>query len=151
ICSNCTINEYGDIIDTMGAYEGYTSFDYNAFQKERLGWVNYGISPAITTVTTSGSYAIRNYEVGSGPNSLKVFKSIDPTTGNKSWYYLESGQAVGFEAPLTNGTCEPCYTQNETNGVLFHIGTDNSGNSSDLIDMTPATPTYSLWFDPSLV
>jgi M6 family metalloprotease-like protein len=150
IGSNCTIWEYGDILDVMGASQP-ASPHYGAVQKERLGWLNYGLSPAITTVNASGSYAITNYELGSGPNALKVFKSLDPATGNKTWYYLESRQAVGFDAFLTNGTCSSCYTQTETNGVLFHIGTDNNASSSDLLDMTPATPSYYFWFDPSLV
>src|SRR5262249_15702729 len=40
ICSNGTIVEYGDNIDTMGYAQG-PSPHYNAFQKERLGWLNY--------------------------------------------------------------------------------------------------------------
>src|SRR6266700_4129729 len=68
----------------------------------------------------------------------------------KTWYYLEQRQAIGFDAFLTNGTCSQCYTQNETTGVLFHIGTDGDGNSSELIDMTPATAS-SGYYDPSLV
>jgi hypothetical protein len=125
--------------------------DYNSFQKERLGWLNYGTSPSITTVTASGTYVINAYELASpGPNALKILKSIDPTTGTKTWYYIEARQAIGFDAFLTNGTCLTCGSQNETNGVLFHIGTDGSGNSGDLLDMTPATPTTGGWFDPSL-
>jgi len=151
IGSNCTINEYGDILDTMGAPQP-ASPHYNAFQKERLGWLNAGASPSIATVQTSGTYTINTYETGgSGPNALKILKSIDPTTGAKTWYYVEARQAVGFDAFLANGTCEPCYTQNETDGVLVHVGTDGNGNSGDLLDMTPATPTYYWWFDPSLV
>jgi M6 family metalloprotease-like protein len=150
IGSNCTINEYGDILDTMGASQP-SSPHYNAFQKERLGWLNAGASPSITTVQNSGTYTIDTYESGgSGPNALKFLKSIDPTTGAKTWYYVEARQAVGFDAFLTNGTCEPCYTQNETDGVLVHVGTDGDGNSGDLLDITPVTPTYYWWFDPSL-
>jgi hypothetical protein len=74
-------------------------------------------------------------------------KSTDPTTGAKTWYYLESRQALGFDAFLSGSTY---YTQNETNGVLFHIGTDGNGSTSDLLDMTPATPTTSGWWDMSL-
>jgi M6 family metalloprotease-like protein len=146
ICSNGNIIEYGDIIDTMGAPQT-SSPHYNAFQKERLGWLNYGTSPSITTVTTGGTYAIGAYEVaGSNPNALKILKSIDPTTGAKTWYYIEAHQALGFDTFLTN---DP--TENETNGVLVHIGTDGDGNSGDLLDMTPGTPTYYFWLDPSLV
>lgn len=148
ICSNGTIVEYGDNLDTMGLAP---SPHYNAFQKERLGWLGYGSSPSIQTVTTSGTYTINPYELGSsGPNALKILKSTDSTTGAKTWYYLEQRQAIGFDAFLTNGTCSQCYTQNETTGVLFHLGTDGDGNSSELIDMTPATPS-SGYLDDSLV
>jgi hypothetical protein len=147
ICSNGTVVEYGDLLDTMGTPQT-ASPDYNAFQKERLGWLNFGVSPTITTVTSSGTYMIAPYEQGSGPNALKILKSTDSTTGAKTWYYIEARQATGFDAFLSNPIY---YTQNETSGVLFHIGTDNDANSSQLLDMTPATATTSGWWDPSLV
>lgn len=150
ICSSPSIDEYGDIIDTMGAPQP-VSPHYHAFQKERLGWLNYGTSPSIQTVTTSGTYTIYPYEVaGPGPNALKVLKSTDSTTGANTWYYLESRQAIGFDAFLTDGSDGGLLGQNETTGVLFHVGTDNDGNTGDLLDMTPATLTYYFWFDPSL-
>ncbi len=130
ICSNGTIYEYGDILDTMGAPQT-ASAHYNAYQKERLGWLNYGASPSIQTITTSGTYTINPYELGgTGPNALKILKSTDPTTGAKTWYYLEARQAVGFDVFLTDRTY---YTQNETTGVLFHTGTDGDSNSSYLL------------------
>src|SRR5712692_2522249 len=148
VCSSPNIVEYGDSMDTMGTPQT-ASPDYNAFQKERLGWLNYGASPSIQTVTSSGTYTIYPYELaGPGPNALKILKSTDPTTAAKTWYYLEARQAIGFDAFLT-GTFS--YTQNETTGVLFHLGTDGDGNSSDLLDMTPATPTLSGWLNMSLV
>lgn len=150
IGSNCTVNEYGDILDTMGQPQT-ASPHYNAFQKQRLGWLNHGASPAIATVQASGTYVINPYELaGSGPNALKILKSIDPSTGARTWYYIEARQGIGFDAFLTDGTCLTCSSQNETSGVLFHVGTDSNGNSGDLLDMTPATPTYYGWFDPSL-
>jgi len=146
IGSNCAVDEYGDILDTMGAPQS-ASPEYDAFQKERLGWLNSGTSPSITTVQTAGTYTINAYELaGSGPNALKILKSIDPTTGAKTWYYVETRQALGFDSFIANETSE-----NETNGVLVHTGTDGDGNTGDLIDMTPATQTYYFWFDPSLV
>jgi M6 family metalloprotease-like protein len=148
VCSSPTVVEYGDPMDAMGIAQT-ASADYNAYQKERLGWVNYGASPSIQTVTASGTYTINPYEIGgSGPNALKVLKSTDPTTGAKTWYYLEARQAIGFDAFLTDSFS---YTQNETTGVMFHLGTDGNGNSSDLLDMTPATSTLTGWLDMSLV
>ncbi len=147
ICSSPTMVEYGDPMDTMGTPQT-ASPDYNAFQKERLGWLGYGSSPSIQTVTSSGTYTIYPYEVaGPGPNALKVLQSTNSTTGAKTWYYLEQRQAVGFDAFLSNGIY---YTQNETTGVLFHLGTDGDGNSSDMLDMTPGTQPDNSWFDMSL-
>jgi hypothetical protein len=147
ICSGGIVNEYGDMMDVMGTPQT-ASPHYNAFQKERLGWLNYGASPSIQTVTASGTYSINPYELGgSGSNALKILKSTDPTTGAKTWYYLEARQAIGFDAFLTNSTY---YTQNETNGVLFHLGTDGNGSSGELLDFTPATPTSGFWYDMSL-
>jgi M6 family metalloprotease-like protein len=147
ICSNATSIEYGDLMDTMGTTADWSP-DYNAFQKERLGWLSYGASPSIQTVTTSGTYTINPYELaGPGPNALKVLQSSDPTTGAKTWYYLEARQPIGFDAFITNSFP---FIQTVTNGVLFHLGTDGNSNSSELIDITPATPTYQQWWDMSL-
>jgi hypothetical protein len=52
--TSCTSSEYGDDRDMMGSVSGHM----NAFQKERLGWLNYGSSPAIRTVTTTNNYWI---------------------------------------------------------------------------------------------
>ena len=150
VCSGGTVVEYGDVLDTMGQTQK-PSPHYNSFQKERLGWLNYAASPTIQTVTASGTYAINSYETaGSGPNALKILKSTDPTTGAKTWYYLEQRQSIGFDSFFTDGTCFTCGTQNETNGILFHIGTDGNGNSGDMLDMTPATPTANGYYDQSL-
>jgi len=146
ICSNGTVVEYGDLMDVMGVPQT-ASPHYNAFQKEQLGWLNYGASPSIQTVTSSGTYTIYPYELaGPGPNALKVLQSTDPTTGAKTWYYLESRQAIGFDAFLTDPTY---YLQNETTGVLFHLGTGSKG--SEQLDMTPGTQPDNSYFDMSLV
>jgi hypothetical protein len=154
VCSNGNLIEYGDALDTMGQPQT-PSPHYNAFQKERLGWLNYGVAPSIQTITSSGTYSITPFELGgSGPNALKILKSVDSTTGAKTWYYIEARQAVGFDAFLmagSSGGCFTCGTQNETNGVLFHLGTDGNGNTSQLLDMTPSTLTSSGYYDQSLV
>lgn len=147
ICLSPTIVEYGDPMDVMGIAQT-ASAHYNAYEKERLGWLGYGSSPTIQTVTASGTYTINPYEIGgSGPNALKILKSTDPTTGAKTWYYLEQRQAIGFDAFLSDSFS---YTQNETTGVLFHLGTASDSNSGDLLDMTPATSTLTGWLDMSL-
>lgn len=136
--SSCTIGEYGDTLDIMG---NPSSGHFNAFQKERLGWLDYGTSPPITTVQTDGTYWLDPLEsVGSNPKGLKILKSTDPTTGKKTWYYVEYRKALGFDSFLSS------YS-NVLTGIVIHTGSESSGNSSDLLDMTAAT---SSWSDPAL-
>lgn len=129
--SSCTKSEYGDWFDTMGGGE---PTHYNAFQKENLGWLNYGTSPSIVTVENgSAMVTIEPYAATTlGIKAVKVLKSVDATTGAKTWYYLEYRQAINLDSPLINrpGT---------TSGPLVHLGTEGNGDTSLLLDMTPAS------------
>ncbi|MGH8532196.1 MAG: NEW3 domain-containing protein [Gammaproteobacteria bacterium] len=141
--SNCIVYEYGDTLDMMGASFGH----FNAFQKERLGWLNGGASPPLTTVLGDGTYTLEPYEpVGSGPKALKILKSTDPSTGKRTWYYVQFLQAIGFDGALAGNA-------NVLNGVVIRFGTESNGNSGHLLDMTPASGTtiYYDWKDPALV
>jgi hypothetical protein len=114
--SGCTSNEYGDGFDIMGN----STRHFNAFQKEQIGWLGYGSSPAITTVQTSGTYWIDAYAAPGGTKALKILKSTDPKTGVKSWYYVEARRAVGFDSSLSSNS-------NVFHGVTFHTGPDSGG------------------------
>lgn len=134
---NCSYFEYGDRLDIMGGGDGH----FNAFSKERLGWLNYGVSPPITTVSSSGTYSIDAYElVGINPKALKILKSIDSITGIKTWYYLEFRQPVGFDSFISTGFYlnypEPTKIPS---GVIVRMGTDQSIGSSIMLDMTPGS------------
>jgi hypothetical protein len=136
--SNCTIAEYGDGLDVMGSA---SSAHFNLFQKERLGWANYGSSPSISTVATSGNYWIDSYEgMSTNPKGLKILKSTDPSTGARTWYYLEHRSAYGFDGFLAGNA-------NVMNGAVVHQGSEASGQSIYLLDLTPATAS---WMDPAL-
>ncbi|WP_189373780.1 Ig-like domain-containing protein [Vogesella alkaliphila] len=126
--SSCNRSEYGDAFDTMGN----GGVHYNAFQKERLGWLNYNTSPAIATVESgSTTVTLAPYAAaGSGTKALKVLKGVDATTGQKSWYYVEFRQPLGFDSDISRFPWA-------VNGVLVRTGTDNSGDTSDLLDLTP--------------
>jgi hypothetical protein len=130
--------EYGDNFDIMGGSSGH----FGAFQKERLGWLNAGASPPITTVQASGTYSLDPYESSPGSNAkaLKILKSTDPSTGAHTWYYVEYRRALGYDAFLAGNT-------NALDGVIVHLGTDADGNSSELLDMTPSV---SGWSAPAL-
>ncbi|MBI3949111.1 MAG: hypothetical protein HY314_01445 [Acidobacteria bacterium] len=139
IGDRCTLIEYGDTLDIMG---NPSSGHFNAFQKERLGWLNDSHVPPILTVQAEGTYWLSPYEsVGSHPNVLKILRSTDPDTGKKTWYYVEYRQAIGFDGFLFSNSNVP-------NGVVIHTGSELTGNSSDLLDMTPETASR---FDPALI
>ena len=135
--TNCSSIEYGDYVDIMGSSSGH----FNTFQKERLGWLNYNTQPLITTISSDGIYSIDQYEtLNSNTKGLKIYKSSDPTTGRKTWFYAEYRQPIGFDKFVSTNT-------NILNGVVIHLGTDSTPNSAYLLDMTPET---SSWSDPAL-
>lgn len=126
----CTTEEYGDDHDIMGAVTGH----FNAYQKERLGWLNYGSSPPIQTVTASGTYVLEPYATTAAglPKALKILKSSTPTA--KNYIYVEMRTKVGADAP-------------HAQGVLIHTGTDTSGNTSVELDLAPTTTTNDMILD----
>jgi hypothetical protein len=132
--TNCSSLEYGDALDVMG---NPNSGHFNAFQKENLGWLNYGISPPITSVQSNGTYSIGPFEnQDSTAKALKILQSTDPTTGAHTWYYVEFRQATGADAFLSNNP-------NVLNGVLVHSAADDNLNSSELLDMVPSLNNFS--------
>ena len=99
----CLIDEYGDDHDIMGAAAGH----FNAFQKERLGWLGYGSSPAIEAVTETGQYPLEPYATPNGglPKALRIFKS---TTGSSNTYiYAEARTQYGADAAADARGADP--------------------------------------------
>jgi len=132
--STCSSVEYGDVADIMGQ-PGITGH-FNAYQKERLGWLGYGSSPPLTTVTSSGTYWLDPYEsAGTNAKALKILKSTDPTTGKSTWYYVEFRRPAGFDGFISGNS-------NVMNGVMIHMGTDSAGYNY-LLDLTPDTSSWS--------
>ena len=115
----CTTIEYGDDRDVLGA-SGVVAH-MNAFQKERLGWLNYGTAPGIRTVTSTGDHWIDNYEMLGG--STKALKIANPAGG---YYYIESRAKMGFDG-------------NVAAGVTVH---SVSGSVGYQVDLAPTTTTY---------
>src|SRR5438876_683373 len=129
-CSSSALSEYGDGFDTMGA-SSYSTPHYDSFHKEQLGWVNTSGQPSITTVTSSGTYQITPTEVlDTNPKALKILKSGSAN----SYYYVELRQAQGFDSFLSS------YSD-VMSGVVFHSASPSDANSSDLLDMTPSSPS----------
>jgi len=130
--TGCTISEYGDDRDIMGATSGHM----NAFQKERLGWLNYGSSPSIQTVATTNNYWIEAMETATngGPKALKILKSVDQY-GSRTWYYVEMRARIGADGSVPAG-------------VAIHTGDEHNANSSYEKDMQ-LTSTWDSVLDPS--
>jgi hypothetical protein len=132
--TTCTMSEYGDAFDIMGSSYPY---HFNSYSKERLGWLNYGASPPLTTVDSNGSYTIAPFEaLGTASKALKIPRG---TTG--SYFYVELRRGLGFDSGLGSNP-------NVSNGVVVHLASPSDPNSSDLLDMTAGT---SSWTDPALV
>ena len=130
IGASCTNVDYGDPLDVMGSTNpGHL----NAVQKERLGWLNNDTMPPITLVQATGNYTVSAYAAaGTGAKALKILKSTDPTTGVKTWYYIEYRTATGSDSFIST-----LNNTNVPNGLVVHTAADNGG--SYLHDMTPAS------------
>ena len=128
-CENgaCSVVSYGDDRDIMGL-SGTGHF--NAFQKERLGWLNYAGSPSIQTVTGPGTYFISALQTpGASPKALKVLQS------SGTYYYVEARAQIGFDAGYAPG-------------VLIHTGNESNGNTVLQTDMDPITGAFDAILDP---
>lgn len=123
----CVVLGYGDAADTMGG-KGH----FNAYWKERLGWLGTQGAPGITNVTASGRYSIATYETaGTASKALKIPRGADPANGRPSWFFVEHRQPIGYDAQLAS-------RGNLASGVLVRTGTPSgSGGTSLLLDMTP--------------
>lgn len=124
---SCSIDEYGDYADSMGS--GYGIY-YNAYQKERLGWLNYGTSPIIQTIAASGNYRLYPYETFDSDAYIKGLKILrqNLSDGSQDYYYIEYRTPTGFDGPL--GSCGSSC--NFTKGVLLHQGNTRNANSSNI-------------------
>jgi hypothetical protein len=134
---SCSITEYGDDRDMMG---GSAVGHFTAFQKERLGWLNYGSSPLIQHVTTSGVYHVEGYGLpwgGSAPKALRILKSTD-ANGRRTWYYVESRVRLGFDGYVAAG-------------VTIHTGSEATGNSSYQLDIDQASSGFDSTLDPGQI
>lgn len=140
--SGCAASEYGDLFDLMGSNSGG---HFNAAQKERLGWLNDGLSPPLTTVAPVAGTATFDIAPLEDPrNALPRALKIPRTSAcgvSGEWFYVEARQAKGYDAFLSGNA-------NVLAGVLVRKVTDGQADSSYLLDMTPGTTS---WSDAALV
>jgi hypothetical protein len=119
---------------------------YNAFHKDLLGWFDTGAAPIVNEVRADGVYTLEPLELsGAGTGALAIPKSVDLTTGQETWYYVEYRRPLGFDGFLSTN-------ENVLNGVIVHTGSPSNFNSSHQLDMTPGSglQNWSDWSDPAL-
>ena len=135
----CTTVEYGHPVDMIGATS--MTGHFHPFQKERLGWLNYGNMPPITTVQSSGNYLITGNSIqDTNPKGLRILLSQD-SIGRKTWYYVEFRRPFGFDSYISSNS-------SFMNGVLITRDSEANGSDNYLLDMTPET---SSWTDSALL
>jgi hypothetical protein len=128
--TTCSNLDYGDAADMMG---NIRAAHFNAFEKERLGWLNDGVSPPMHNVTASGRYTIQPYSSSSvGPKAIKIPKGLDQF-GWPSYYYVEYRQRIGADSVLDMG--------NMAQGVIVRMASPQDSNSSYQLDLTPGSST----------
>ncbi|WP_417348004.1 Ig-like domain-containing protein [Ferrimonas sp.] len=143
LSDGCISVEYGDVLDRMGQH---TAGHFSAFQKERLGWLNYAGTPPVVTASVSGEYQLEPASLqSSGTKAIRVPRDLDPVTGQQRWYYLETHQAQGFDEFLNSSP----YGDSVQQGLVVRLGTDQYAGSGYLLDMTPGSQYYD-WNDLAL-
>lgn len=154
LSSDCNHLEYGDTADTMGSPDGV---HFNAFHKQRLGWLTDDPAGPIAAVTESGTYTLDAYapSASAQPKSLRILREVDPATGVRTYFHLTYRGATGFDSPFDARSYILCRGD-VTNAVTVHLSTDGDSNSSYLLHMRPQSCFrdrygYLDWFDPGLV
>ena len=123
----CTRLPYGDASDLMG---NVRTGDFSAYAKERLRWLNDGVSPPILFADRSGRYSIEPYGSSSvGAKAIKVPRGTD-ANGKRLWFYLDFRLPVGLDAVLDG-------VGNLSQGVMVRTVVEGDGDSIHQIDMTP--------------
>ncbi|MGD1453774.1 Ig-like domain-containing protein [Vibrio harveyi] len=129
IGDRCASAEYGDALDIMGM-SGITGH-FNAFSKELLGWISTN-SGNVVSVEADGRYLLEPVETphSGGAKGLKIRRGTDEVTGKPLWYYLEYRQAIGFDSFVEGKS-------GITDGVIFHLATEDDPQSNLMLDMIP--------------
>ncbi len=126
ISDNCTLSEYNDPFDVMGAWGSRHSSGWHLQQLGVLQPSN------VQTVSTSGTYSMTSaLDSTSAATTLRIPSRYSASGGVKAWYYLEIRKPGGpFENFLAT---DPVAT-----GVSIRLNDDPSRlTQSRLIDMRP--------------
>ncbi|MGQ0826363.1 MAG: fibronectin type III domain-containing protein [Actinomycetota bacterium] len=128
ISSNCTTNEYGDPYSIMGA----STRTHHAMHAHRFGW------QAAATVTRSGTYRVARLHSGGSPQALRV-----PRGTTESSFDLDIRQdhpPYDTFSGADTGARGVNIRLDLTDIVKY---TSKIEPRTELLDMTPATATFS--------
>lgn len=116
-----TLNEYGDVFNTLGSWN---FGQYNAPHKKMIGWLT---SADYSIVQSNGSFSVNPFENSAGLRALKVQRG----TGNNAWLWLEYRQPLGLYDSAINSQVY--------GGALAHYEDSATGTHTHLLDMTPGS------------
>jgi hypothetical protein len=137
ISSSCTLNEYNDPFDVMGAHGSRHSHGWNL---QRLGV----LQPSnVQTVTTSGTYSMTSaLESTTSPTTLRVPRSYAAGGAVQDWYYLEIRKSGGVFDAFS-------LTDPVVRGVSIRVDDDPSQTTrSRLLDNHPGGSIYDAPLQP---
>ncbi|MEA2363778.1 MAG: hypothetical protein QOD71_2923 [Thermoleophilaceae bacterium] len=137
ISSSCTLNEYNDPFDVMGAHGSRHSHGWNL---QRLGVLQ---ASNVQTVTTSGMYSMTSaLDSTTSPTTLRVPRTYAVGGAVQDWYYLEIRKSGGvFDAFSLNDWA--------VKGVSIRVDDDPSQTTrSRLLDTHPGGSIYDAPLQP---
>jgi alpha-tubulin suppressor-like RCC1 family protein len=146
-----TTTEYGDAFDMMGdashAFGGSrdTRHHFNAWQKNRLGWLP---DSAVTTVTTSGTYRIYRFDTATPatgqPLALRIFRD------GVRWYWVSLRQSFTTNAATTNGASVVWGFNSPQQSQLLDLTTPGSSafDAALAVGATLSDPAYGITIKP---
>ncbi|MDO8183453.1 MAG: hypothetical protein Q7T49_00505 [bacterium] len=126
---DCNHYEYANRFDVIGS--GSWSTHFNAFYKEKLGWL---LPAEIINITQSGTYTLYPLETATGARLAKVYISGQTLP----FLALENRRGIGFDARLAS-TSGAGIEQNQL-GILvnkFKVLNGDSIYATQLLDMFP--------------
>jgi Bacterial Ig-like domain (group 3)/Gametolysin peptidase M11/Chaperone of endosialidase len=129
----CVASEYGDPFDTMA---NQRSMHFNAQQKRKLNW----ISAATVSTHSAGSVTYSLSPIESPGGSVYAIKI--PTASPNRTYWLEFRQPIGFDSPLAAFPSNGAQIRVADPFETLCAGCDSFSNDTELLDMTPATSTF---------
>ena len=132
IGGTCGVSEYGDPFDIMG---NQSAMHFNAAQKLDLGWITS--STVVTHTTGSGTYVLNPIETANGG----AYAVRIPVASNRT-YWLEYRQPIGFDAGMASYPNNGAQVRLASPFETLCSGCDSWSNDTELLDMTPATSTF---------